>query len=45
MTMNDKMNTKDVYDYNEYADRCEEEIAKEAMAKAFASIKLKNNNL
>ena len=39
MTMND------TYDYNEYAYRCEEEIAKEAMAKAFASVKLKNNKL
>ena len=35
----------DVYEYNEYADRCEEEIAKEAMVKAFAIVKLKNNNL
>lgn len=39
MTMND------VYEYNEFADRFEEEIAKEAMAKAFASITFKNNNL
>lgn len=45
MTMNDKMNTKDVHDYNEYADREEEKIQKEMMAKAFASIKLKNNEL
>ena len=45
MTMNDKMSTKDVYDYNEYADRCEEEISKKAMAEAFASIKLENNKL
>ena len=35
----------DVYEYNEFADRFEEEIAKEAMAKAFANFKLKNNNL
>lgn len=45
MTMNDKMSTKDVYDYNEYADRREQEIAKELMAKAFAFVKLKNNEL
>lgn len=43
MTMNDKMSTKYVCTYNEYADRCEEEISKELMAKAFASVKLKNN--
>ena len=42
MIMNDKMDTKDVYDYNEYADREEEEIQKEMMAKAFASLKLEN---
>ena len=45
MTMNDKMSTKEVETYNEYADREEQEIQKEMMAKAFASIKLKNNNL
>lgn len=39
MTMND------VETYNEYADRCEQEIAKELMAKALASVKLKNNEL
>ena len=35
----------EVYEYNEYADRFEEEIAKEAMAEAFANFKLKNNKL
>ena len=44
MTMNDKMSTKYVCTYNEYADRCEEEISKEMMAKAFAIVKLKNMN-
>ena len=39
MTMNDADK------YNEFAGRLEEEIAKEAMAKAFANFKLKNNNL
>ena len=39
MTMND------VYEYNEYADRFEEEIAKEEMAKVMASLTLKNNKL
>ena len=39
MTMND------AYEYNEFAGRLEEEIEKEAMAKAFANFKLKNNNL
>ena len=44
MTMNDKMSTEYVCTYNEYADREEEEIQKEMMAKAFASVKLKNMN-
>ena len=39
MTMNDADK------YNEFADREEQEIAKEMMEKAFASVKLKNNNL
>lgn len=39
------MTINDVYTYNEYADRVEEEIAKEAMANAFANVKLKNNKI
>ena len=39
MTMNDADK------YNEFVDRFEEEIAKEAMAKAMANFKLKNNEL
>lgn len=39
------MTINDADKYNEFADREEQEIQKEAMAKAFASVKLKNNEL